>query len=92
MWRRSSRSPEYKSISPELHSLDASYREKPGFCPVHALLCQRLDPLALLTILAYSWNPGFIYSMGGFKAMQLGHVGRNSLVFRASPRAETQKG
>ena len=31
-------SPEYKSNSPELHSLDASHREYPSFCPVHALL------------------------------------------------------
>ena len=53
---------EYKAIPLELHSLDASYREKQGFSLVHALLCtvsQRLNPLSLLTILAYSWNPGY---------------------------------
>ena len=52
-------SPEYKALPPELHSLEASYWENLGFCPLHALMCtvsQWLDSLALLTILAYSWK------------------------------------
>ena len=65
------RSPEYKAISPELHCLDPTHREYPGF-QLYGCIFKHSST---------EQNPE--YSVSEIKAMQLG---RNSLkvVFRAA--------
>ena len=83
-------SPKYKSISPELHSRDASHREYPGFYSVHVLLCtvsQRLQSVDSAQYTRIQLNPS-IYSMGGFKTLQLGGV---ALYSRLLPESSSSK-